>query len=161
MTIKAFKLTDLTHLQQLKALKSSRVLLTTSTDTTPSYGMIKEANSYCHEQQVSTTVMIQPRQGNFVYNDLELRAMEEDILKAIELEADSLALGLLTEDKMIDIEAIESLLPATQGLPLVFNQAFNAIPEEKQPDAITSLKDLGFTHILGQETEKEISIKEL
>lgn len=71
--------------------------------------------------------MIRPRGGNFVYTDSELRIMEDDILRAVELESDSLVLGLLTEDNLIDQDAIEQLLPATQGLPLVFHMAFDHI----------------------------------
>ena len=58
--------------------------------------------------------------------------MEDDIIRAVELESDSLVLGLLTEDNHIDEDGIEQLLPATQGLPLVFHMAFDQIPETDQ-----------------------------
>ena len=92
--------------------------------------------------------MIRPRGGNFVYNDSELRIMEDDILHAVELESDSLVLGLLTEDNHIDQDGIEQLLPATQGLPLVFHMAFDHIPLEEQKEALDQLVELGFTRIL-------------
>ena len=116
--------------------------------TTPSYGVIKEATRYLHEKDVALATMIRPRGGNFVYNDSELRIMEDDILHAVELESDSLVLGLLTEDNHIDQDGIEQLLPATQGLPLVFHMAFDHIPLEEQKEALDQLVELGFTRIL-------------
>lgn len=116
--------------------------------TTPSYGVIKEAARYLHEKDIALATMIRPRGGNFVYNDSELRIMEDDILRAVELESDSLVLGLLTEDNHIDQDSIEQLLPATQGLPLVFHMAFDHIPLEEQKEALDQLVELGFTRIL-------------
>lgn len=116
--------------------------------TTPSYGVIKEAARYLHEKDIALATMIRPRGGNFVYNDSELRIMEDDILHAVELESDSLVLGLLTEDNHIDQDGIEQLLPATQGLPLVFHMAFDHIPLEEQKEALDQLVELGFTRIL-------------
>ena len=116
--------------------------------TTPSYGVIKEAARYLHEKNIALATMIRPRGGNFVYNDSELRIMEDDILHAVELESDSLVLGLLTEDNHIDQDGIEQLLPATQGLPLVFHMAFDHIPLEEQKEALDQLVELGFTRIL-------------
>lgn len=116
--------------------------------TTPSYGVIKEAARYLHEKEMSLATMIRPRGGNFVYNDSELRIMEDDILRAVELESDSLVLGLLTKDNHIDQDGIEQLLPATQGLPLVFHMAFDHIPLEEQKEALDQLVTLGFMRIL-------------
>ncbi|CDO17324.1 Copper homeostasis protein cutC [Streptococcus gallolyticus] len=116
--------------------------------TTPSYGVIKEAARYLHEKDIALATMIRPRGGNFVYNDSELRIMEDDILRAVELESDSLVLGLLTEDNHIDQDGIEQLLPATQGLPLVFHMAFDHIPLEEQKEALDQLVELDFTRIL-------------
>lgn len=116
--------------------------------TTPSYGVIKEAARYLHEKDIALATMIRPRGGNFVYNDSELRIMEDDILRAVELESDSLVLGLLTKDNHIDQDGIEQLLPATQGLPLVFHMAFDHIPLEEQKEALDQLVELGFTRIL-------------
>ncbi len=116
--------------------------------TTPSYGVIKEAARYLHEKDIALATMIRPRGGNFIYNDSELRIMEDDILHAVELESDSLVLGLLTKDNHIDQDGIEQLLPATQGLPLVFHMAFDHIPLEEQKEALDQLVELGFTRIL-------------
>lgn len=151
MLIKEFCAENLTDLPKLTAPEISRVELCDNLaqgGTTPSYGVLKEAAHYLHEKGISLATMIRPRGGNFVYNDIELRAMEEDILKAVELESDSLVLGLLTEENELDTEGIEQLLPATQGLPLVFHMAFDLIPMEQQKTAMDKLIDYGFVRIL-------------
>ncbi|MEQ9763096.1 copper homeostasis protein CutC [Streptococcus jiangjianxini] len=151
MITKEYCAENLTDLHRLNSPDITRVELCDNLavgGTTPSYGVIKEANRYLHEKNITTAIMIRPRGGNFIYNDLELRAMEEDILQAVELESDALVLGLLTEDDQLDKEAIEQLLPATQGLPLVFHMAFDQIPQEDQFQAMDDLIDYGFTRIL-------------
>lgn len=151
MILREFCAENLTDLTRLDKAIISRVELCDNLaagGTTPSYGVIKEANQYLHEKGISVAVMIRPRGGNFVYNDLELRIMEEDILRAIELESDALVLGILTSNNHIDTEAIEQLLPATQGLPLVFHMAFDVIPKSDQKKTIDQLVALGFTRIL-------------
>ncbi|HHJ6171566.1 TPA: copper homeostasis protein CutC, partial [Streptococcus pyogenes] len=116
--------------------------------TTPSYGVIKEACQLLHDKKISVATMIRPRGGDFVYNDLELKAMEEDILKAVEAGSDALVLGLLTTENQLDTDAIEQLLPATQGLPLVFHMAFDRIPTDHQHQALDQLIDYGFVRVL-------------
>ncbi|WP_161979212.1 copper homeostasis protein CutC [Streptococcus sp. S784/96/1] len=151
MITKEFCAENLTDLHRLVGTDITRVELCDNLavgGTTPSYGVIKEANRYLHENHITSAVMIRPRGGNFVYNDLELRIMEEDILRAVELESDALVLGLLTEDNQLDLEGIEYLLPATQGLPLVFHMAFDLIPKAEQKAALDSLMELGFTRVL-------------
>lgn len=151
MLIKEFCAENLSKLPQLSAPAISRVELCDNLavgGTTPSYGVIKEASAYLHEKGISLATMIRPRGGDFVYNDFELRAMEEDILRAVELESDALVLGLLTEDNQVDLDGLEQLLPSTQGLPLVFHMAFDLIPKEDQLQAMDDLIDLGFVRIL-------------
>lgn len=151
MITKEFCAENLTDLHRLVGTDISRVELCDNLavgGTTPSYGVIKEANRYLHENKMTSAIMIRPRGGNFVYSDLELRIMEEDILKAVELESDALVFGLLTENDQLDLEGIEYLLPATQGLPLVFHMAFDLIPKENQKETMDQLIELGFKRIL-------------
>ena len=84
MLIKEFCAENLTDLASLTTPEITRVELCDNLaagGTTPSYGVIKEAARYLHEKGISLATMIRPRGGNFVYNDLELRVMEEDILQ--------------------------------------------------------------------------------
>ncbi|HGI0290494.1 TPA: copper homeostasis protein CutC [Streptococcus pyogenes] len=149
--IKEFCAENLTLLPTLDAGQVSRVELCDNLavgGTTPSYGVIKEACQLLHDKKISVATMIRPRGGDFVYNDLELKAMEEDILKAVEAGSDALVLGLLTTENHLDTDAIEQLLPATQGLPLVFHMAFDHIPTDHQHQALDQLIDYGFVRVL-------------
>ncbi|HFL5473936.1 TPA: copper homeostasis protein CutC, partial [Streptococcus pyogenes] len=149
--IKEFCAENLTLLPTLDAGQVSRVELCDNLavgGTTPSYGVIKEACQLLHDKKISVATMIRPRGGDFVYNDLELKAMEEDILKAVEAGSDALVLGLLTTENQLDTDAIEQLLPATQGLPLVFHMAFDRIPTDHQHQALDQLIDYGFVRVL-------------
>ncbi|HHP5870324.1 TPA: copper homeostasis protein CutC [Streptococcus pyogenes] len=149
--IKEFCAENLTPLPTLDAGQISRVELCDNLavgGTTPSYGVIKEACQLLHDKKISVATMIRPRGGDFVYNDLELKAMEEDILKAVEAGSDALVLGLLTTENQLDTDAIEQLLPATQGLPLVFHMAFDRIPTDHQHQALDQLIDYGFVRVL-------------
>ncbi|HEP1358923.1 TPA: copper homeostasis protein CutC [Streptococcus pyogenes] len=149
--IKEFCAENLTLLPTLDAGQISRVELCDNLavgGTTPSYGVIKEACQLLHDKKISVATMIRPRGGDFVYSDLELKAMEEDILKAVEAGSDALVLGLLTTENQLDTDAIEQLLPATQGLPLVFHMAFDHIPTDHQHQALDQLIDYGFVRVL-------------
>lgn len=116
--------------------------------TTPSYGVIQQAAELIAEKDSKTVlaVMIRPRGGDFVYNSYELKIMENDILKAIEAGAQNLVLGALDEDGNVDTDALESLMPATQGLPVTFHMAFDAVANPEA--ALDDLIELGIDKIL-------------
>lgn len=115
---------------------------------TPSYGAIKAAKNCLHKKGIELAVIIRPRGGNFTYNDFELQIMKEDIVQAVHLGCDALVFGMLTKDNLLDCQAIEHLLPATQGVQLVFHMAFDWIPKEEQKAALDKLIHYGFTRIL-------------
>ena len=87
--------------------------------------------------------------------------MENDILKAIEAGAQNLVLGALTEDNQIDVEALETLMVASQGLPVTFHMAFDEI--EDQHAAIDTLVEAGVEKILmhGDSLDKPLNTEKL
>lgn len=114
--------------------------------TTPSYGVIEEAARLVSESKTTLAVMIRPRAGNFIYDSYELKIMETDILKAIEAGAQNLVFGVLTEDNKIDSDALDTLMIASQGLPVTFHMAFDEIEDQKA--AIDELIEAGVDKIL-------------
>ncbi len=116
--------------------------------TTPSYGVIQQASEFLTDSKTILAVMIRPRGGDFIYNSYELKIMENDILKAIEAGAQNLVFGALTSDNKIDLEAMEILMVASQGLPVTFHMAFDEIAEEDQKEALNQLIELGVDKIL-------------
>jgi copper homeostasis protein len=114
--------------------------------TTPSYGVIVQTADYLQDSQTLLAVMIRPRGGNFVYNSHELKIMETDTLKAVEAGAQALVFGALTEENEIDTEAMNTLVIASQGLPVTFHMAFDEI--EDPFAAIDILASAGIAKIL-------------
>jgi len=114
--------------------------------TTPSYGVIAQTADYLKDSQVLLAVMIRPRAGDFVYNSHELKIMETDVIKAVEAGAQALVFGALTADHYIDTEAMNTLVIASQGLPITFHMAFDQIAN--QHEAIDLLADAGIEKVL-------------
>ena len=100
--------------------------------TTPSYGVIKAAVELVDPYHATVMTMIRPRGGDFVYNDLEMKIMLEDIQMARRAGTHGVVFGALTVADKIDYLKMEKLVEAAQGLEIVFHMAFDAIPKEQQ-----------------------------
>ena len=124
--------------------------------TTPSYGEIKVA------RRVLTTtrlhVIIRPRGGDFLYTDLEVERMAEDIAICRELGVDGVAFGCLNADGTFDIEKNRYLMECSRGMSVTCHRAFDRVvnPEQALEDVIA----LGFDRILtsGQQPKAEQGI---
>ena len=77
--------------------------------TTPSYGVIKAAVELAKPYNVTVMTMIRPRGGDFVYNDLEMEIMLEDIQMARSAGTHGLVFGVLTTANKIDYPKMEKL----------------------------------------------------
>lgn len=91
--------------------------------TTPSLGLVKRIIAMFPE--VPLMVMIRPRCGDFVYTDLELDVMREDIDQFKRIGAAGVVLGVLTVDGTVDIERTKRLTEAAEGLQVTFHRAFD------------------------------------
>lgn len=123
--------------------------------TTPSYGEIITARDLLH---IKLHVIIRPRGGNFVYDKLEARIMEEDILQARKAGADGVVFGCLTPEGDIDYYLCERLMRAAKGLSVTFHRAFD---ECNNPlESLEKIIELGFDRILtsGQQPTAEEGI---
>ncbi|GCF94021.1 copper homeostasis protein CutC [Enterococcus florum] len=116
--------------------------------TTPSLGVIEEALAYAGEKHVPVMTMIRPRGGNFCYNDLELKIMEQDLIHAKNAGTDGVVFGCLTPEKEVDEEALEILLGNSAGLQTTYHMAFDQLTNEKQFEAIDWFVKLGIDRIL-------------
>ena len=116
--------------------------------TTPSYGVIRAAVDLAKSYETTIMTMIRPRGGDFVYTDLEVEIMLEDIKKAREAGSQGVVYGLLTVENELDTENLESLLAVSQGLEVVFHMAFDSIPKDKQFEALDWLAEHGVKRIL-------------
>lgn len=128
--------------------------------TTVSKGVMGEAIKYTQEKNVPLVFLIRARGGNFVYNDIELKIMEADILEAQALGADAVAVGALTADNKLDKDALENLVAASGGMELVFNMAFDELDFEEQKRAIDWAVENGFSRILTHGGPKDTPIED-
>ena len=116
--------------------------------TTPSYGVTKAAVELAANYDTTIMTMIRPRGGDFVYNDLEIAIMLEDIRLTAQAGSQGVVFRALTADKKLDKANLEKLIAASKGMEIVFHMAFDELSEEDQLEAIDWLSQAGVTRIL-------------
>ena len=116
--------------------------------TTPSYGVTKAAVELAANYDTTIMTMIRPRGGDFVYNDLEIAIMLEDIRLTAQSGSQGVVFGALTADKKLDKPNLEKLIAASRGMEIVFHMAFDELSDEDQLEAIDWLSQAGVTRIL-------------
>ena len=116
--------------------------------TTPSYGVTKAAVELAANYDTTIMTMIRPRGGDFVYNDLEIAIMLEDIRLTAQAGSQGVVFGALTADKKLDKDNLEKLIAASKGMEIVFHMAFDELSDEDQLEAIDWLSQAGVTRIL-------------
>ena len=116
--------------------------------TTPSYGVTKAAVELAANYDTTIMTMIRPRGGDFVYNDLEIAIMLEDIRLTAQAGSQGVVFGALTADKKLDKPNLEKLIAASKGMEIVFHMAFDELSDEDQLEAIDWLSQAGVTRIL-------------
>ena len=116
--------------------------------TTPSYGVTKAAVELAANYDTTIMTMIRPRGGDFVYNDLEIDIMLEDIRFTAQAGSQGVVFGGLTADKKLDKPNLEKLIAASKGMEIVFHMAFDELSDVDQLEAIDWLSQAGVTRIL-------------
>ena len=116
--------------------------------TTPSYGVTKAAVELAANYDTTIMTMIRPRGGDFVYTDLEIEIMLEDIRLTAQAGSQGVVFGALTADKKLDKPNLEKLIAASKGMEIVFHMAFDELSDEDQLEAIDWLSQAGVTRIL-------------
>ena len=116
--------------------------------TTPSYGVTKVAVEVATDYDTTIMTMIRPRGGDFVYTDMEIAIMLEDIRLTAQAGSQGVVFGTLTADKKLDKPNLEKLIAASKGMDIVFHMAFDELSDEEQLEAIDWLSQTGVTRIL-------------
>ncbi len=89
--------------------------------TTPSYATIKQ----CVEMGLKVFVLVRSRPGDFVYNDLEINNMLEDVRICKELGVAGIVVGFLHEDGSVDTALTRRFVEAAAPVPVTFHRAFD------------------------------------
>ena len=116
--------------------------------TTPSYGVTKAAVELAANYDTTIMTMIRPRGGDFVYNDMEIAIMLEDIRLTAQAGSQGVVFGALTADKKLNKANLEKLIAASKGMEIVFHMAFDELSDEDQLEAIDWLSQASVTRIL-------------
>lgn len=126
--------------------------------TTPSYGMIKTCKSLL---RIPVFPIIRPRGGDFVYSDLELEVMKQDIICCRELACEGVVFGILRADGTVDTQRCAELVSLAGNMDITFHRAFDNCNDLQKglEDVISS----GFHRILtsGGQMHAEKGIPEL
>ncbi|MDD4778596.1 MAG: copper homeostasis protein CutC [Fermentimonas sp.] len=132
--------------------------------TTPSYGDIVLARELLN---IKLNVIIRPRGGDFLYNDLEHKIMLKDIENAGRLGVDGVVFGCLTPEGDIDMKRNMELIEAAGDMSITFHRAFDMCRDPF--NALEKIIELGFDRILtsGQKSKaveginllKELTLK--
>ncbi|MFC0514033.1 copper homeostasis protein CutC [Mucilaginibacter angelicae] len=113
--------------------------------TTPSHGTILMARSLLH---IKLYVLIRPRGGDFLYNDMEYKLMMADIRYCIDAGCDGVVIGILKEDGTIDIPRCTEMVRLARqwGLGVTFHRAFDMCIDQHK--ALEEIIEMGCERIL-------------
>ena len=91
-------------------------------------------------------VLIRPRGGDFCYNNLEIKTMEEDVEYCKKVGVAGIVVGFLHPDGSIDTELTRRFVTLAAPLPVTFHRAFDRCPEPLK--ALEQIIDCGCARIL-------------
>lgn len=97
--------------------------------TTPSYATIKQC---VEELKLNVFVLVRPRPGDFVYNELEIRNMEEDVRICKQLGVAGIVVGFLREDGCIHTALTRRFVELAAPIPVTFHRAFDRCKDWKK-----------------------------
>lgn len=110
---------------------------------TPSYATIALARE---RLRIPIYVLIRPRAGDFLYNDLECETMLRDIETCKALGCDGVVIGVLDADGNVDVERCRALIGAAGTLGVTFHRAFDMTRDPRQ--ALEDVVALGCERVL-------------
>ena len=93
--------------------------------TTPSPVVFRQVQRDC---DVKINVLIRPRFGDFLYTDIEMEEMCEEIKTFRDLGANGVVIGVLTPDGDLDVEKMKRLMECAGGIDVTLHRAFDMTP---------------------------------
>ncbi|MBP3270583.1 MAG: hypothetical protein J6L98_07880 [Bacteroidales bacterium] len=113
---------------------------------------------------IPVNVLVRPRGGDFVYDEDEVKSMEESIKMCREIGVNGVVIGALRSDGSIDKATCERLIQAADGLQVTFHRAFDECSDPSR--ALDDIIGLGCHRLLtaghaGNVNEGKAMLKEL
>lgn len=111
--------------------------------TTPSAASICLAREVL---EIELYVLIRPRVGHFVYTDLEMEEMLEDIAFCKEIGCDGVVVGALDKEGRVHKKQMQTLIQAARPMGVTFHRAFDVTADAK--NALDDIISLGCDRLL-------------
>jgi copper homeostasis protein len=113
--------------------------------TTPSYGQIQMARKLLN---IKLYILIRPREGDFLYSDIEFEIIKADVQYCIDAGCDGVVIGILKADGSVDKPRCAELVQMVKndGLGVTFHRAFDMCADMDQ--ALEDIIELGCERIL-------------
>ena len=92
--------------------------------TTPDFEIARKVRA---KLTIKLNVMIRPRGGDFVYNDIEFEEMKSDIQEFKEINVDGFVFGILNEDNSLDLKRNKELVELASPISCTFHRAFDVV----------------------------------
>jgi copper homeostasis protein len=93
---------------------------------TPSAGLAVAARKTI---DLPIAMLVRPRTGAFTASDAEFEVMRQDVLFAREIGIDLVVLGILREDRTVDVERTRALIELAHPMHVTFHRAFDEAPD--------------------------------
>ncbi|MBP5644131.1 MAG: copper homeostasis protein CutC [Bacteroidales bacterium] len=122
---------------------------------TPSLGTLKrcaqimQSTDVIHNispRRIPVRVLVRCRPGNYIYNDVEVAIMCEDIKTIKDLGYEGVVIGALNAEGDLDVPAIKKMMASGDGMKFTFHRAIDAC--NNPLDAMETLINLGFDKVL-------------
>ena len=110
---------------------------------TPEYNVAKNVIDILN---IPVFILIRPREGDFIYSNVEFELMKRDIIKFKEMGCKGIVSGVLNEDNSIDIKRTKELVELSRPLEFTFHRAFDVVSDPLKE--IENLIRLGVVRIL-------------
>ncbi|WP_447641237.1 MULTISPECIES: copper homeostasis protein CutC [Chitinophagaceae] len=111
--------------------------------TTPSYGTLKTIRE---KIKIPVFPIIRPRDGDFLYSDVEFEVMKKDLQMVKELGFPGAVIGLLHQDGTVDMTRTKELVAIGSNMQLTFHRAFDRCKNPLQ--ALEDIVQTGCARIL-------------
>lgn len=104
--------------------------------TTPSLSQIEISRQLL---DIQLNILIRPREGDFLYSDLEFDIMKKDIHHCGQSKCDGIVIGILNADGSVDMKRNKELVEIAKqyGMSITFHRAF-----DRCSDIMKSLEDV-------------------
>jgi copper homeostasis protein len=110
---------------------------------TPSHAQIAMARE---RLRIGLYVLVRPRGGDFLYNEIECETILRDIGQCRQLGCDGVVVGALNADGNVDRVACQAFVEAAGPLGTTFHRAFDVARDQRE--ALEDIVSLGFERVL-------------